>query len=74
MSHPMIGMFLYTQIHNCNTKLGFCSMAMRGRINVALSTVLLSEAFSGVPGNVVQGPKTAGRAVSASYESHVPAM
>ena len=45
-------------------------MATRGRITAALSTVLSSEAFSGVYGDVAKGFKTADWTVSASYDSH----
>lgn len=70
MSRSMIGMFLYTQIYNCNTKLELCSMATRGGIAAALSTILIFEAFSGVHGQVVQGLNTADRAVFTCYHGY----
>ena len=69
--HSMISMFLYTHFYNQNTQLELCSMATRGRITAVLSTVLLSDAFTGVHADVAQGPNMADRTISACYDSHV---
>ena len=62
--HPMTGMSFSTQIYSHIIKLEACSMATRGSFTAALNTVSLSEAFSGVRGDVVRGPQTADRAIS----------
>lgn len=68
--YSMTVAFLSTQIYSYNIKLETYSMATHGWITAALSTVLSSEAFSGVRGNVVQGPQLTNGTASATYDSH----